>query len=61
MTFRIEEIIEDLMDDGLPQHLAGKVEELIVNEHAAAMTWKEKYEEARNIASWTSNPDRMGR
>lgn len=60
MSFKIENIMEDLMEDGLPQELVGKIEQIIVNEHASAIEWKEKYESERQRRSWTENPDRMG-
>lgn len=60
MSFEIERIMEDLIEDGLPQELVGKIEQIIINEHAKAVEWEKKYEKEYQIRSWTENPDRMG-
>lgn len=58
--YEIEKIIEELLDEGMPDHLVGKVETLIVNKHGEAEKWKEKYKELRLLQSWDENPERMG-
>lgn len=60
MSYEIENIMEDLLDDGLPQELVGKIEQIIINERAHAVEWERKYQEEYQRRSWRENPDRMG-
>lgn len=59
-TYQVENIIEDLIEKGLPFHLAPEIELLLINSYAEAEAAKAEVKRLKNILSWTENPERMG-
>lgn len=59
-TYQVENIIEDLIEKGLPFDLAPEIELLLINSYAEAEAAKIEVRRLKNILSWTENPERMG-
>ncbi|MBC1316624.1 hypothetical protein [Listeria booriae] len=59
--YGIEEVMEDLIENGLPENLVPEVEQLLINSHAEAEKWEKKYKELSVKHSWCSSPESMGR
>lgn len=59
-TYQVENIIEDLIEKGLPFDLAPEIELLLINSYAEAEAAKVEVRRLKNILSWTENPERMG-
>ena len=59
-TYQVENIIEDLIEKGLPFDLAPEIELLLINSYAEAEAAKAEVKRLKNILSWTENPERMG-
>lgn len=59
-TYQVENIIEDLIEKGLPFDLAPEIELLLINTYAEAEAAKAELRRLKNILSWTENPERMG-
>lgn len=59
-TYQVENIIEDLIEKGLPFDLAPEIELLLINSYAEAEAAKAEVRRLKNIISWTENPERMG-
>lgn len=59
-TYQVENIIEDLIEKGLPFDLAPEIELLLINTYAEAEAAKAEVRRLKNILSWTENPERMG-
>ena len=60
-TYQVENIIEDLIEKGLPFDLAPEIELLLINSYAEAEAAKAEVRRLKNILSWTENPERMGK
>lgn len=59
-TYQVENIIEDLIEKGLPFDLAPEIELLLINSYAEAEAAKIEVRRLKNILSWTENPESMG-
>lgn len=59
-TYQVENIIEDLIEKGLPFDLAPEIELLLINSYVEAEAAKAEVRRLKNIISWTENPERMG-
>lgn len=60
-TYQVENIIEDLIEKGLPFDLAPEIELLLINSYVEAEAAKAEVRRLKNILSWTENPERMGK
>ena len=60
-TYQVENIIEDLIEKGLPFDLAPEIELLLINSYAEAEAAKAEVRRLKNILSWTETPERMGK
>lgn len=59
-TYQVENIIEDLIEKGLPFDLAPEIELLLINSYVETEAAKAEVRRLKNILSWTENPERMG-
>ncbi|MBC1373378.1 hypothetical protein HB847_13445 [Listeria booriae] len=59
--YKIESIMEDLIEKGLAENLVPEVEQLLINSHAKAEKWEKQYKELSVKHSWCGSPESMGR
>lgn len=59
--YKIESIIEDLSEKGLPEHLVPEIETMLINFNGEAEKWEKKYKELSVKHSWCGSSEDMGR
>lgn len=59
LTYEIEEIMEDLIEKGLPENLLGDIEKILIEKQARINQLEIELHEMEIIASWDGDSDRM--